>query len=57
MVREDFVSVLVTDSHQTAIRAHETHGLKTTSGEEEGKAKVKGTAFVYKWWLSSWRLQ
>lgn len=56
------VRALVTDSHHTGGHAHETHGHKTVSesGEErkeEERAKAKGTALVYKWWLTSCRLR
>lgn len=52
MLREDFcVRDLVTDSHQTGGHVHETHGHRSASEggekrEEEGKAKVKGIAFI-----------
>lgn len=61
--QEEFcVRGLVTDSHQTGGHAHETHGHKPVSEsgekrEEEGKAKVKGITFIYKWWPISWCLQ
>lgn len=49
-----FVRVLVTDSHRSGGHGHETHGHKPASEsvekrEEGGKAKARGSTFVYKW--------